>query len=861
MQEKYFFSEIEPKWQRRWLEQQVNKTSNNDPRPKFYALAMFPYPSGNLHMGHVRNYSIVDVIARFKRMQGYNVLHPIGWDAFGLPAENAAIKNQTPPAQWTWSNIANMKRQLNEMGISYDWDREVATCHPGYYRWTQWMFLQLYKHGLAYKKQAAVNWCPSCATVLANEQVVDGACERCDTPVTKKDLAQWFFKITDYADMLLQDLEKLPGWPEKVKTMQRNWIGRSEGVEAQFALERRADSITVYTTRIDTVYGVSYLVLAPEHPLVRELVAGTEYEPGVEAFVEKMKGLNEIARTSTETEKEGLFIGRYCLNPLSGERVPIWIANYVLLEYGTGAVMGVPAHDQRDFEFATKYKLPIRTVILPPGTPMEDKDKPPAAACADDGTVVNSGPFDGLPSEEAWDNMAGEVERRGLGQRKVNFRLRDWLISRQRYWGAPIPIVYCEKCGTVPVPEEQLPVMLPDDVVFTVGENPLTTSESFINTTCPHCGGRARRETDTMDTFMCSSWYYLRYTDPRNAEEPFAAAAVDYWMNVDQYVGGVEHAILHLLYSRFFTKALRDFGYLKVDEPFQNLLTQGMVCMDGSKMSKSKGNVVSPEEIISRFGADTARLFILFAAPPERDLEWSDQGVEGCYRFLNRIWRLAAQYTPLLSGTGNQGKSIPNQSDATNNGNEPAKPGKGKEGTQAPGPRTSDLGPRFDQAARDMRRVTHQTILRATNDVGSRFNFNTAISAIMELVNALYIYKEQPTANLEVGREALETILVLLAPFAPHITEEIWEGLGYKDSIHSQAWPAVDEAALAQDEVVIVLQVNGKVRDRITVPVNITAADMEALVRDQPKVRDWTQGKQIAKVITVPGKLVNIVVK
>jgi leucyl-tRNA synthetase len=827
VQEKYSFREIEPKWQKKWVEEKAYKTEENSDKPKYYALAMFPYPSGDLHMGHVRNYSIADVIARFKRMQGYNVLHPIGWDSFGLPAENAAIKHQTPPADWTWKNIANMQRQLKGMGISYDWDREVATCHPGYYKWTQWMFLEFYKHGLVYKKKAAVNWCPSCSTVLANEQVVDGACERCDTLVTKKNLEQWFFKITDYAETLLNDLDDLPGWPEKVKTMQRNWIGRSEGVEVQFSLAERPEKFSVYTTRVDTLFGVSYVVLAPEHPLVLELVRGTEFEADVMAFIQKMNGLNEIARTSTEAEKEGLFIGAYCLNPLSGKKVPIWIANYVLLEYGTGAVMGVPAHDERDFEFATKYQLPIQTVIVSPDSAPEDKDKPLEAAYTDDGILVNSGSFDGLSSDEGWDKMADEVERLGVGQRKVNFRLRDWLISRQRYWGAPIPMVYCDVCGTVPVPEEQLPVMLPPDVVFKSGENPLATSPSFTETTCPKCGGAAHRETDTMDTFACSSWYFLRYTDPRNTEQPFTKAAVDEWMNVDQYVGGVEHAILHLLYARFFTKALRDFGYLKANEPFQNLLTQGMVCMDGSKMSKSKGNIVSPEVIIGKYGADTARLFILFAAPPERDLEWSDQGVEGCYRFLNRIWRLVAQYEPLIKGN--------NSAEA---------------GWES-----------LDAAGKEMRRQTHSAIQRVTMDVGTRYNFNTAISTIMEWVNALYLYKEQPNANALVGREAVEGILILLAPFAPHITEELWQGIGHTDSVHDQPWPKVDESALVQDEVTVVLQVNGKVRDRIQVPAEISAAELENIVVSQPKVMEWTQGKTIVKVITVPGKLVNLVVK
>lgn len=834
MEEKYLFSEIEPRWQKHWVEQKVYKGEDNSPKPKYYALAMFPYPSGNLHMGHVRNYSIVDVIARYKRMQGYNVLHPIGWDSFGLPAENAAIKHQTPPADWTWKNIANMRRQLQEMGISYDWDREMATCHPGYYQWTQWMFLEFHKHGLVYKKKAAVNWCPSCATVLANEQVVDGACERCETLVTKKNLSQWFFKITDYADVLLQDLDKLTGWPEKVKTMQRNWIGRSEGVEIQFPMDGRADKISVYTTRVDTVYGVSYVVLAPEHPLVKDLVSGTDYEKDVMDFIQTMNGLNEIARTSTEAEKVGLFIGAHCLNPLNGKKVPIWIANYVLLEYGTGAVMGVPAHDERDFEFATKYSLPIKTVIMPPDSAVEVKDQRLEAAYTGSGVMVNSEPFDGLDSDEAYERIADEAERVGLGERKVNFRLRDWLISRQRYWGTPIPMIYCDVCGTVPVPQDQLPVLLPADVVFKAGENPLATSLSFTETTCPQCGGHARRETDTMDTFACSSWYYLRYTDPRNTEAPFSQAAVDQWMNVDQYVGGVEHAILHLLYARFFTKALHDFGYIKAEEPFQNLLTQGMVCMDGSKMSKSKGNIVSPEEIIGKYGADTARLFILFAAPPERDLEWSDQGVEGCYRFLNRVWRLVAGYERIFKDNETQ-SSV-----------EVA-----KENNWA------DL----DAAGKDLRRHTHLAIQRVTTDVGTRFNFNTAISTIMEWVNALYLYKELPTADIAVGREAVEAILIMLAPFAPHMTEELWRELGHIESIHKQSWPEVDEKALVQDEVTVILQVNGKVRGRLQVSAEISAAELEKIVLAESVVSEWTADKKIIKVITVPGKLVNLVVK
>lgn len=829
MQERYLFNEIEAKWQKQWIEQKAGKTDDDPNKEKFYALAMFPYPSGNLHMGHVRNYSIVDVIARFKRMQGYNVLHPIGWDAFGLPAENAAIKNQTPPAEWTWKNITNMKRQLQEMGISYDWDREVATCHPGYYKWTQWIFQQFYKHGLVYKKKAAVNWCPSCATVLANEQVVDGACERCDTTVTKKDLEQWFFKITDYSEQLLNDIEKLTGWPEKVKTMQRNWIGRSEGAEAKFKVVSTKDMISVFTTRVDTLFGVSYVVLAPEHPLVIQLVKGTEYEKDVMAFIEKMKGLNEIARTSTEAEKEGMFIGQYCINPLSGQLVPIWIANYVLFEYGTGAVMGVPGHDERDFAFAKKYDLPIARVILDPKMTAEDKDLPMEEAYVEDGIMVNSSDFDGTDNRTAWNRMVGKLEKFKLGERKVNYRLRDWLISRQRYWGAPIPMIYCEKCGTVPVPEDQLPVELPADVVFKAGENPLTTSETFVNTSCPLCGGPARRETDTMDTFMCSSWYYLRYCDPRNEEKAFDEGKTGKWMNVDQYVGGVEHAILHLLYSRFITKALKDFGYLQVDEPFANLLTQGMVCMDGSKMSKSKGNVVSPEEIIGKYGADIARMFILFAAPPERDLEWSDQGVEGCYRFLNRVWRLVAQYEDAFKQNvvGN----------------------------------TGDAFGHLDGNGKKMRLDTHTAIKKVTNDVGTRFNFNTAISSIMELVNALYLYKEKENVNQAAAREGIEAVLKLLAPFAPHITEELWSEIGYSESIHQESWPKVDESALVEEEVTVILQVNGKVRDKVQVPAEISGEELEKLILSSEKVKSFLEGKSVGKVITVPGKLVNIVVR
>jgi leucyl-tRNA synthetase len=823
LNDKYLFREIESHWQAHWQENNPNKCQEAEDaagKEKYYALAMFPYPSGNLHMGHVRNYSIVDVIARSKRMQGYNVLHPIGWDSFGLPAENAAIKHKKPPAEWTHSNIANMKNQLQGMGISYDWEREITTCLPDYYRFTQWIFLQFYKKGLVYRKKAAVNWCPSCETVLANEQVVGGACERCSTEVTKKDLAQWFFKITDYAERLL-DMSGLEAWPEKVKTMQRNWIGRSEGTEAKFRVEGRQEMITVFTTRVDTIFGASYLVLAPEHPLVADLVAGTEYEAPVREFTERLKHLNEIARTSTEAEKEGLFIGAYCLNPLSGERLPIWIANYVLLEYGTGAVMGVPAHDERDFLFAHKYNLPIVRVILEPGLSPAQADEPLAEAYVGDGTMVNSLEFDGLPNDEAWEKMADLLETYQLGTRRVQYRLRDWLISRQRYWGAPIPVIHCDDCGPVPVLGEDLPVLLPEDVVFKTGENPIKTSPAFLQTVCPVCGCPARRETDTMDTFMCSSWYFLRFCDPHNSEEAFSRKKADYWMNVDQYVGGVEHAILHLLYARFLTKGLHDFGCLTAEEPFRNLLTQGMVCLEGRKMSKTLGNIVSPEEIINKYGADTARLFILFAAPPERDLEWKDEGVEGCYRFLNRVWRLAVQCTKT----------------------------------------TGAAKPALDNQATETRRLIHRAIRKVTLDVSERFSFNTAISTIMELVNALYLYKEEPNCQAAVLTEGLRAVILLLAPFAPHITEELWQSLGNSGSVHAEPWPLCDESALAESEVTVVLQVNGKLRDKLQVPAELGAEELKTLVLNLEKTNTLIAGREIVKVIAVPGKLVNLVLK
>ncbi|MFA5535848.1 MAG: leucine--tRNA ligase [Bacillota bacterium] len=822
MQEQYHFSQLETKWQKDWERQELDQVAEDFEREKYYLLEMFPYPSGHLHMGHVRNYSIGDVVARFKKMEGYNVLHPMGWDSFGLPAENAAIKNRVPAALWTKDNIVNMKKQLKTMGLSYDWEREVATSDPDYYKWTQWLFLEFYKKGLAYKKKAAVNWCPSCATVLANEQVVEGACERCETLVDKKDLEQWFFKITDYADRLLEDLQQLPGWPEKVKIMQENWIGRSEGAEICFKTEAGHD-LKVFTTRPDTIFGVSYMVLAPEHPLVSELVADTEYEEPVHAFIKKVKSMTNIERA--ETEKEGLFIGAYAINPLSGDKIPIWVANYVLMDYGTGMVMGVPAHDQRDFEFATKFQLPIKVVIQPDGDLLEGNKLTEAFPA--EGRLVNSGRYDGLPNEQAIQKITRDLEQKGLGEKQIQYRLRDWLISRQRYWGTPIPIVYCEKCGVVPVPAKDLPVILPIQVAFKPsGESPLKTNGEFLNCTCPNCGGEATRETDTMDTFVDSSWYFLRYTDAKNAVAPFDREKADYWMNVDQYIGGVEHAILHLMYARFFTKVLFDLKLTSAQEPFQNLLTQGMVLKDGAKMSKSKGNVVSPEEIIEQYGADTARLFILFAAPPERDLEWNEKGVEGCFRFLNRVWRLSYYYHEKI-------KNI------------------------SPGEVTKN------ELDKELLRSIHGAIKKVTDDVRLRFNFNTAISAIMELINTLQKYRDHTNVkseNLPLVRFGLENTVLLLAPFAPHIADELWSNLGKKTSVHLEAWPKYDEKALELAEVTMVVQINGKVRERLNFPKDLPEPQLKELVLETEKIKQLLQGKEITKFIIVPNKLINLVV-
>nr|WP_068791944.1 leucine--tRNA ligase [Brevibacillus laterosporus] len=814
--------ELEVKWQKKWNEQKTNKTVEDSSKPKFYCLEQFPYPSGRLHMGHMRVYSIGDVIARLKRMSGFQVLHPMGWDAFGLPAENAAVKFGAQPAKWTYENIDFMKMQLNRLGVSIDWSREVATCSPDYYKWTQWLFLTFLEQGLAYRKRAFVNWCPECSTVLANEQVIDGLCWRCDSEVTKKDLEQWFFSITDYAERLLTDLDKLSGWPEKVRTMQKNWIGKSEGANVTFTIpELNDEQVKVFTTRPDTLYGVSYMVLAPEHPLVPKLIAGKEQEASVLAFVEEMKKESDITRTATDAEKVGLFTGAYAKHPLTGEQVPIWVANYVLLDYGTGAVMGVPAHDERDFAFAKKYDLAIKVVINPENPEILAEEIGIDAPYTEDGTLINSAQFDGMPNREAIKAIADVLEQQGKGGLSTTYRLRDWLVSRQRYWGAPIPIIYCDSCGVVPVPKEQLPVLLPEDVVIDGKRNPLTSSEEFMETMCPTCGGAAKRETDTMDTFIDSSWYYLRYTDASNKELPFSKENADKWMQVDEYIGGIEHAILHLLYSRFFTKVLHDAGMLSFDEPFRSLLTQGMVLKDGAKMSKSKGNVVSPDEMIEKYGADTVRLFILFAAPPERDLDWTDTGVEGSFRFLNRVWRLVESNQELF---------------------------------QAPYQVAAN-----DDAAKDLYRTTHHTIKKVTEDIGERYTFNTAISTIMELVNKMYSYPAE--SDRGTFAFAMETLIILLAPIAPHISEEMWQQLlGKTSSVHMQEWPTFDPKALVLDEVEIVIQINGKVRDKLVVANGLSKDELEKHVLAHEKGIALIDGKTVRKVIAVPGKLVNIVV-
>ena len=822
MKEAYFPQEIEKRWQEIWERENVFHTPDNSDKPKYYALSMFPYPSGKLHMGHVRNYTITDVIARFKKMQGFNVLHPMGWDSFGLPAENAAMKHGADPAKWTDENIAYMTKQLKMLGLSYDWQREVTTCKPDYYKWTQWLFIQLYKKGLAYKKEAAVNWCDNCGTVLANEQVIDGKCWRCDSVVEKKYLSQWFFKITDYAERLLEDLDKLPGWGDNVKTMQANWIGKSQGAIIKFKVkEVEGLEVPVYTTRPDTVYGITYLVVAPEYKDIEKLTT-PENKEAVEVYRANARKMTEIERLSTERVKTGVPLGTHCINPFNGEEFPLWTADYALVEYGTGAVMAVPTHDTRDFDFAKKYNLPLKVVIQNPENPSECKD----AAYTEEGVLVNSNEFNGMKNTDAKKAITQKAVDEGFGEFKTQYRLRDWLISRQRYWGAPIPMIYCDKCGIVPEKEENLPVMLPTDVDFSVvGKSPITTSKTFAETTCPVCGGKARRELDTMDTFVCSSWYYLRYSDPKNTNLPFSKELVDKWLPVDQYVGGIEHAILHLLYSRFFTKALKDLGLLSFDEPFKNLLTQGMVLKDGSKMSKSKGNTVDPDEIFENFGADTARLFILSDSPPARDFDWSDAGVEGCYKFLNRVWRL-------VSENQNYIKKL-----------------------EFPLKREND----------DLVRTVHMAIKGITNDIANDFQFNTVISKYRELTNAIYDWRgkksEFTDEDINVFSFAVLTLIKLMAPVTVHMSEEIWHDVGGDGSIHDEKWCEWDENLAKASKITLVVQVNGKVKDKLEADEGLNDEELKNMALSSDKVKELTAGKNIVKVIVVPKKLVNIVVK
>jgi leucyl-tRNA synthetase len=875
MKERYDFNEIELKWQKYWAERKLHKTDTDASREKFYCLEMFPYPSGRIHMGHVRNYAIGDVIARYKKMRGFNVLHPMGWDAFGLPAENAAIKHGVHPAKWTYENIDYMKKQLNRMGLSYDWEREVTTCSPEYYKWNQWFFLKLYEKGLAYKKASFVNWCPSCVTVLANEQVIDGKCWRCDSTVIQKELEQWFFRITHYAEELLQGCDELKGWPERVVMMQKNWIGKSEGVEVDFPINGSDEKLRIYTTRPDTIFGITYMCLAPGHPLSEKLV--------------KDKGKLEIvkAKYGKMEDKEGLFTGHHAINPLTKEKIPVYVANFVLMEYGTGAIMSVPAHDQRDFEFAKKYGLPIKIVIVPEDKAEEQKirraEEDMKQAFEDEGVLVNSGQFSGLKSADAKREIGKYIEENSLGKRTLNYKLRDWGISRQRYWGTPIPIIYCDTCGIVPVPEKDLPVILPEDVKFTgKGGSPLLESAAFLKVKCPKCGGNAQRETDTMDTFVDSSWYFIAYCiKDRNVlslicnelKENNSSLtthytsrithhdSVNYWMPVDQYIGGIEHAVLHLLYSRFFTRCMRDIGIVNVSEPFKNLLTQGMVCKetwkcpdhdwlfpdevrDGKcmhcgrdvekgrveKMSKSKKNVVDPDALIKKYGADTMRLFSLFAAPPERDLEWSDKGVEGAYRFLNKVWGIVYK---------NRNASCVKRNELEEN--------------------IPDTLRITDYSSRLLRK-THQTIKRVTDDIEKDYHFNTAIAALMELVNEISSFTPQTDEDRTVAGFAIKNTLLMLAPFAPHITEELWNAIGEKNSIFEQPWPVWNEELSKEEEIELVVQVNGKLRAKILVPAGLSDDDAKQRALQEKKIKEMLDGKQIKKIVVVKGKLVNIVI-
>ncbi|MEJ2589331.1 MAG: leucine--tRNA ligase [Deltaproteobacteria bacterium] len=857
---KYMPQELEVKWQKYWENASLFKVIEDESKEKYYLLEMFPYPSGKIHIGHVRNYTIGDVVARYKRMCGKNVLHPMGWDAFGMPAENAAIENNTHPAKWTYENIEHMKSQLRRMGFSYDWGREFATCDPDYYKWEQLVFLKMYEKGLAYKKKTFVNWCDKCQTVLANEQVEEGCCWRhTDQEVTIKEMDSWFLKITDYADEILEYCDRLPGWPERVLAMQRNWIGKSHGAIIRFPLVGSQKAIEVFTTRQDTVFGATFLCFAPEHPMVKELIAGKPEQKKVEDFIARTLKMDRFMRTADFTEKEGVFTGAYCLNPVTGEEIPIFVANFVLFEYGTGAVMAVPTHDQRDFEFAKKYGLKLRVVIKPKDEELTEESM--TEAYVNEGILVNSGPFNGQKNLEALDTIADYLQSKGMGHKTINYRIRDWGISRQRYWGAPIPIVYCDKCGTVPVPESDLPVVLPLDLDMRPnGGSPLPFEPKFYETRCPKCKGTAKRETDTMDTFVESSWYFDRYACPDYSDGPLDPERVDYWMPVDQYIGGIEHAILHLLYSRFYTRILRDLGYLKISEPFTNLLTQGMVCketqrcpehgflypeevsgdtckrcgapvIEGNmvKMSKSKRNVVDPQDLIDRYGADTVRMFCLFASPPDRDLEWSDQGVEGSFRFLGRLWRLitenAAQMKAVSAYSGN-----------------------------------GELPPQL----KDIHRKTHQTIKKVTEDIENRFHFNTAIAAVMELINEINQFlnsgAEKNDDAWAVIREAAEIAIVLLSPVVPHITEELWHIMGHDPSLLERPWPTYREEALRTENHLIVLQVNGKVRSRIEVPASHTKEQIEAQALADERMKKFTEGKQIKRVIVVQKKLVNVVV-
>ena len=811
MVEEYAFEKIEGKWQDYWVDNGFYKApSEVSKEEKRYVLDMFAYTSGSMHVGHARTYSICDVIARYRKRQGYELLHPMGWDAFGLPADMAAVKRGIHPADWTKDNIARWRKHFTRLGMTYDWDAEITTCQPDYYRWTQWLFLKFFERGLAYRKYADGNWCSDCQTVLANEQVVGGRCERCDSIVEKKPLDQWFFRITDYADRLLEGLDRLDGWPEKVKVMQRNWIGRSEGAELLFPIkDGDGRSIEVFTTRADTVYGATYMILSPEHPLLLDLVRGTTPEDSVNAFVQRMKRADRFDRESAETEKEGMFTGRYAVNPFTGEDIPIWTANYVLMDYGTGAIMAVPAHDQRDLDFARKYELPVRVVIQPPGSELDGQHM--TEAYTGIGRMVNSGAFDGLPNDEAAEAMTREAQAKGTGRKAVSFHLRDWCISRQRYWGTPIPIVHCDECGMVPA--DELPVELPRDVKLTgKGPSPLSLVEDFVNVPCPRCGGSARRDTDTMDTFVDSSWYFLRFADPHYTEATFNEEAVKRWLPVDQYVGGVEHAILHLMYARFFTKVLFDMGMVDFDEPFTNLFTPGMVTKDGRKISKSRDDGVEVDDMLNKYGADTLRLFVLFAGPPERDLEWSDRGVEGMHRFIKRLWRLSV--------------ALP-----------------------------SDAEKGVDGEVSELRRRMHRTIRKVTEDI-ERIHFNTAISAIIELLNAAYTEENEPADVADV----VDTIVLLLAPFAPHVTEELWHRQGHSGSVHHQPWPGFDAEMASREEVTVVVQINGRLRDRMVVPAGMAEDEIRELALDSERIKQRLANREISRIVVVPDKLVNIVV-